>query len=71
MNFKASEKIRYVLIKQNVSNGELAERTGQSRQNLSNKLTRDKFTTQELEEIAVALGVTFDACFIMPNGERV
>ena len=71
MNFKASEKIRYVLIKQNVSIGELAERTGQSRQNLSNKLTRDKFTTQELEEIAVALGVTFDACLIMPNGERV
>lgn len=71
MSFKASEKIRYVLIKQNVSIGELAERTGQSRQNLSNKLTRDKFSTQELEEIAAALGVTFDACFIMPNGEKV
>ena len=71
MSFKASEKIRYVLIKQGVSIGELAERTRQSRQNLSNKLARDKFTTQELEEIAAALGVTFDACFIMPNGERV
>ena len=71
MNFKASEKIRYVLIKQNISIGEWAERTGQSRQNLSNKLTRDKFTTQELEKIAAALGVTFEAGFILPDGTKI
>lgn len=71
MSFNASEKIRYALIKQKMSIGELATKTGQSRQNLSNKLSRGKFTTQELEEIAAALGVSFEAYFVMPNGEKV
>lgn len=71
MSFKASEKIRYALIKQNMCIGELADKTGQSRQNLSNKLARDKFTTQELEQIASALGVAFEACFVMPDGTKI
>lgn len=66
-----SEKIRYALIKQKMNLGELADKTGQSRQNLSNKLKRDKFTTQELEEIAAALGISFEGCFIFPDGTKI
>lgn len=66
-----SEKIRYALIKQKMNLGELADKTGQSRQNLSNKLKRDKFTTQELEEIAAALGIAFEGYFIFPDGTKI
>lgn len=71
MSFNASEKIRYALIKQGIGIGELATKTNQSRQNLSNKLARNKFTTQELEQIAEALGISFEAFFVMPNGEKL
>ena len=51
---------------------QLAEKTGQSRQNLSNKLSRDNFTEKELYTIANALECTFEAGFIMNDtGEKV
>ena len=40
---------------------QLAEKLGQSRQNLSNKMSRDNFTEKELKEIAEALGCTYNA----------
>ena len=49
--------------------GELAERTGQSRQNLSNKMTRDNFTEREASEIAAALNCTFSTEFKMNDTE--
>lgn len=39
----------------NMSQAELAEAIGSTRQNLSNKLTRDNFTTKELSKICAAL----------------
>lgn len=71
MSINTSEKIRYALIKQKMNIGELADKTGQSRQNLSNKLTRGKFTTQELEAIAAAMGISFEAYFVLPDGTKI
>lgn len=39
-----------------MSLSDLARATGQTPQNLNNKLKRDKFTVQELQAIAQALG---------------
>jgi len=50
---------------------ELARRLGQSPQNLHSKLRRQSFTIEDLEEIAEALGCTFERVFILPNGEKV
>ena len=66
-----SEKIRTALIKSGVSIGELAERLGQSRQNLSNKLSRDNFTVAEMEKIAAALNITYESCFVYSDGTRI
>ncbi len=44
---------------------QLAEKTGQSCQNMSNKMSRDNFSERELISIAAALNCTFDAHFIM------
>ena len=66
------EKIRVVLNRRNMTLGELADRTGQSRQNLSNKMKRDNFTEKDLREIAAALNCTFKTEFVMNDtGETI
>jgi hypothetical protein len=51
---------------------QLAEKTGQSRQNMSNKMARDNFSEKELHEIAQALACTFEAAFTMNDtGEKI
>ena len=66
-----SEQIRVLCARLNVSNAELARRLGQSPQNLSSKMKRESFTINDLDEIAEALGVTFERTFILTNGERL
>ena len=52
--------------------GALAEKTGQSRQNLSNKMARDNFSQAELEAIAEALNCKFRAIFYLKDtGEEI
>ena len=48
--------------------GALAEATGQTRQNLSNKLSRSNFTEKDIEEIAEALGCDAEITFTFPDG---
>lgn len=52
--------------------GELAEKTGQTRQNLSNKMTRDSFSEKELRQIAKALDCELEAYLVMKaTGEKI
>ena len=55
MGLTSSEKIKIVLKRRGMTMGQLAEKTGQTRQNLSNKMSRDNFPERELREIAAAL----------------
>ena len=63
-----SNAVRAVCKAQGVSLSELASRLGQSRQNLYNKLRRNKLSGQELQLIADALGIDFCQRFILPDG---
>ena len=66
------EKIKVVLGRRNMTLGDLAEKTGQTRQNLSNKMSRDNFTEKELRKIADALGCTYYAGFTLNDtGEDI
>ena len=49
--------IEMIREKKDISKGELAEKIGITKQNMSNKIKRDNFSTLELVEIADALGV--------------
>lgn len=72
MPLSMSEKIKIILNRRNMTLGDLAERTNQTRQNLSNKISRDNFTEKELHKIAEALGCTYFAGFTMNDtGENV
>lgn len=53
----ATEVIKTILKDKNISQVELAEKVKITKQNLSNKLNRDNFSTLELVEIADALNM--------------
>ena len=72
MGLTTSEKIKIVLKRRGMTMGELAEKTGQTRQNLSNKMSRDNFPEKELKVIAEALDCEFESVLIMRDtGERI
>ena len=68
-----TEAIRIALVKRgNISESELARRMDISPQNLHNKMKRDNFTEEDLQEIASALGLRLEIRFIDPNtGEAI
>ena len=72
MPLSMGEKIKIVLGRRSMTLGELADKTNQSRQNLSNKMKRDNFSERELQEIAGALNCTYHASFTMNDtGEEI
>ena len=51
---------------------QLADLTNQTRQNLSNKLTRDNFQEQDIRAMADALGCEYEAYLVMKDtGEKI
>lgn len=71
MDISVAEKIRLIMGRQKVTMSELAERTGQTRQNLSNKMTRGNFTERDIRDLAKALGCKVDIVFTTDDGERL
>lgn len=72
MTLTSTEKIKIILKRKGWTIGDLAERTGQTRQNLSNKMSRANFTEKELAEIATALDCDISISFILrENGETI
>ena len=66
------EKIKVIMGRRGVTITDLAKKTGQSPQNMSNKMNRDNFSEKELKEIAVALDCTFETIFKMNDtGEEI
>ena len=51
MGLSVAEKIRLIMKRQKITMGELAEASGQTRQNLSNKMTRGNFTEKDIVEL--------------------
>lgn len=68
MRMSAAEKIRTLMARKGVSMGEMAEKTGQSRQNLSNKMKRGNFSEKEILAMAEVLGCTVNMQFIGKDG---
>jgi phage tail tape-measure protein len=71
MNISVAEKIRIIANRKNITMGMLAELTGQTRQNLSNKMSRGNFTEKDIAAMAKALGCEAEVIFILPDGERI
>ena len=66
-----TEKLKIAMIKQNVTQSELAARSGQSQGNLANKFSRNDFKLSEFQRLVEALGCALDIAIVLPNGERI
>lgn len=67
-----SEQIRLIARRAGLSMSKLAAATGQTPQNLNNKLRRDNFTVKELQAIAAAAaGVTVNIIWTDNNGKAI
>ena len=71
MDISVAEKLRLIMKRQNMTMGKLAEASGQTRQNLSNKMTRGNFTEKDIESLASALGCSVNISFILPDGTEI
>lgn len=63
MQLTMSEKIKIILGRRNMTVTALAELLGTTRQNISNKFSRDNFSTKELCDIAEKLDCEFISQF--------
>lgn len=68
---KFATRIKHLLVDCRISEAELARRLGIKPPTLNKKMHTDNFTTADLEEIAAALGVSFEAYFISPDGTKI
>ena len=66
-----TEKLKIAMIKQNVSQSELAKRVSQTQSNLSQKFVANNFKLSEYEKLVEALGCRLEISIVLPNGERV
>lgn len=71
MDVSVAEKLRLIMKRQNMTMGDLAEASGQTRQNLSNKMTRGNFTEKDIETLATALACKVKIVFTMPDGTEI
>lgn len=71
MTLTVAEKIRLIMKRKNMTMGELAEASGQTRQNLSNKMSRGNFTEKDIAELSKALGCTAEVVFSLPDGTTI
>ena len=66
-----TEKLKIAMIKQNVNQTRLAELTGQTQHNLSNKMIRGNFKLSEYQKLIEALGCQLEINIVLPNGEKI
>lgn len=71
MKITVSEKIRLIMKRLEMSMTDLAATTGQTRQNLSNKMSRGNFSEKDIEMIASAMGCTVEIKFTLPDGTEL
>lgn len=66
-----NQKIRTVMLLQDITITELAKKLGVSQPTMTNRLKTGKFSLEEYERIASALGVDFHLYFELPNGTKI
>lgn len=67
----ASDMIKELCNKKNISVSELTKRIGQTPQNFGKKLKRDTVTLDELKQIADLMEVINEQSFIFPDGRQI
>ena len=67
-----AEQTKIILKRRNMTIAQLSDKLNVSRQNLSNKLSRNNFDEKDIKSIAAALGCNVDIVFIdKSSGEKI
>lgn len=66
-----TEKLKIVMLKQHITQTELARRTAQSQNNLANKMKANNYKLSEYEKLVNACGGALEISIILPNGEKI
>ena len=65
------QKIKMALAYKGISESELARRIETTPQAFNQRMKTGKFTSADLDKIAVALGAEFKCCFKFPDGTEI
>lgn len=71
MEMSVAEKVRIIMKRVNMTMGDMAEATSQTRQNLSNKMNRGNFSEKDIHAMANAMGCTVEIQFTLPDGTKI
>ena len=66
-----TEKLKIAMLKQKITQTELARRTQQTQNNLANKMKANNYKLSEYEKLVTACGCKLEINIIMPNREKV
>lgn len=66
-----STKVRMVCAAMHISDAEVARRMGISPQLYSSRMKKARFSTEEIERIASAIGVSYVSYFELPDGTKI
>ena len=66
-----SQKIRMALAYKNMNESSLARAIGSSPQAFNQRMKTDKFSAEDMERIAAAMGATFSFSFDFKDGEKI
>jgi transcriptional regulator with XRE-family HTH domain len=70
-NMTTAKQIKMALTYKDMSEAELAREVGTSPSAFNQRMKTDKFSKDELEKIAVAIGATYTAVFEFPDGTKI
>ncbi len=71
MQISLAQKLKLAMNILDINQLELAKRTDQKQQNLSQKILADNFKFSEYEKLVTALGCELEVTIKLPNGERL
>lgn len=71
MTLTMGEKIKILLGRKDMTIPKLAEKLGQTRQNLNTKIKNDNFSEQDLHKIAEVLEVKYEGFFFLSDEEKI
>lgn len=66
-----TEKLKIAMLKQHITQTALAIKTGQTQNNLANKMKANNYKLSEYEKLVTACGCKLEINIIMPNREKV
>lgn len=71
MKMRIDDELKILAVKTGMTLTEMGRRMDKSPQAFSQKIKRGSFTLDDMQDIALATGCSFECAFVLPDGERI